>query len=77
LQNKIGTGVSLSKETIKRIDKERGDVSRSQYITRLLEQAYKGGKQKSNVERQRDPGHQPSNHLTDSTTASIGKQTIR
>jgi hypothetical protein len=77
MQNKIGKGVSLPKETIRRIDGERGDVSRSRYITRLLEQAYKGGKRKSNVEQQCDSGHRPSNHLTDSTTASISKQTIK
>lgn len=73
MQNKIGKGISLSKDTVKRIDMERGDVSRSRYITRLLEKAYGGEKQNSIVEQQCDARRQPSNHMTDSTTSSISK----
>jgi hypothetical protein len=34
--------ISLDTKWIKKIDKERGDVPRSRFITRLLEKAYGG-----------------------------------
>jgi hypothetical protein len=34
-------GTSLPAEMLKQIDNERGDISRSRYIFRLLEKAYK------------------------------------
>jgi len=32
--------LSLPKEIVQRIDKEKGDVNRSRYVTRLIEKAY-------------------------------------
>lgn len=34
-------GTSIPAEMLKRIDHERGDISRSRYIFRLLEKAYR------------------------------------
>ena len=33
-------GISFPKELIEKIDKERGDVSRSRFIQRILEKKY-------------------------------------
>jgi hypothetical protein len=35
------TGLSLPNDLIHRIDNDRGDVSRSRYLLRLLEKVYK------------------------------------
>jgi metal-responsive CopG/Arc/MetJ family transcriptional regulator len=35
------TGFSVKRELLERLDKERGDVSRSRYISRLLEAGLK------------------------------------
>lgn len=37
MQSKIAVGISLPKHIISEIDIERGDVSRSRYVLRLLE----------------------------------------
>lgn len=34
------TGVSLRKEILSKIDSERGDISRSKYLQRILERYY-------------------------------------
>lgn len=34
-------GISLPPELVKKIDKERGDIPRSKWILRLLEEAYR------------------------------------
>jgi metal-responsive CopG/Arc/MetJ family transcriptional regulator len=36
------TGLSLPTELVRKIDNERGDISRSRYILRLLEKLYIG-----------------------------------
>jgi metal-responsive CopG/Arc/MetJ family transcriptional regulator len=36
----ISTGLSLPRKLLRKIDIERGDVSRSRYILRLLEKTY-------------------------------------
>ena len=54
MQNKIGTGISFPKKIIKTIDRERGDVSRSRFVLRLLEQVYKEKDQKNSVGFQDD-----------------------
>ena len=41
MQNKIGTGISFPKKIIESIDSDRGDVSRSRFVLRLLEQVYR------------------------------------
>jgi metal-responsive CopG/Arc/MetJ family transcriptional regulator len=38
--NKIATGISFPKELLKQIDKDRGDIPRSRYITKFLEKRY-------------------------------------
>lgn len=40
MHNKIATGISFSKELLKQIDKDRGDISRSRYITKFFEKKY-------------------------------------
>jgi metal-responsive CopG/Arc/MetJ family transcriptional regulator len=37
MQKSVAVGVSLTKEILSKIDTERGDVSRSRYILRLIE----------------------------------------
>lgn len=37
----IVLGISFDEELIKKIDRDRGDVSRSRFIRRLIEEAYK------------------------------------
>jgi metal-responsive CopG/Arc/MetJ family transcriptional regulator len=54
MQNKIAMGISFPKKMIKTIDRERGDVSRSRFILRLLEQVYEEKKQKNGVGSQDD-----------------------
>jgi metal-responsive CopG/Arc/MetJ family transcriptional regulator len=34
-------GISFNEELIKKIDRDRGDVSRSRFVQRLIEEAYK------------------------------------
>lgn len=38
----VTIAVSLPQELVARVDEERGDISRSKYIARLLTQAYDG-----------------------------------
>ena len=38
--NKIAIGISFSEILLKKIDKDRGDVSRSRFITKFLEEKY-------------------------------------
>ena len=40
MQTSISVGISLPRKIMKRIDVERGDVSRSRYLLRLLETVY-------------------------------------
>ena len=37
MQKSVAIGVSLTKEILAKIDTERGDISRSSYILRLIE----------------------------------------
>ena len=36
----ISTGLSLPTELIQKIDSERGDISRSRFLLRIIERAY-------------------------------------
>jgi metal-responsive CopG/Arc/MetJ family transcriptional regulator len=36
MQNMIAVGISIDKEILAEIDKERGDVSRSRYLLKML-----------------------------------------
>jgi metal-responsive CopG/Arc/MetJ family transcriptional regulator len=53
MQLSIAVGVSLPREIITRIDNERGDVSRSRYVLRMVQKVYKdtssGEGQKNNL----------------------------
>lgn len=40
MKNYTSTGLSLPAELVRKIDRERGDISRSRYILRLLEKLY-------------------------------------
>jgi hypothetical protein len=40
MQNYISVGISLPRKIMKKIDEERGDISRSRYLLRLLERTY-------------------------------------
>jgi hypothetical protein len=40
MQNTICVGLSLPKEILKKIDKERQDISRSKYVLRIIEKLY-------------------------------------
>jgi len=40
-QKTIAVGISLPKEVYEKIEKARGDISRSRFIQRLLEKALK------------------------------------
>ena len=40
MQSSIAVGISLPVNIIKKIDTERGDVSRSRYVLRLIEKMY-------------------------------------
>ncbi|HJT83296.1 MAG TPA: hypothetical protein VJ697_02340 [Nitrososphaeraceae archaeon] len=37
MQNTICIGLSLPKEILKKIDEQRGDISRSKYLLRIIE----------------------------------------
>ena len=39
MQKSVAIGLSLTKEILAKIDTERGDVSRSRYILRLIEKS--------------------------------------
>ena len=40
MRKKISTGISFDKEFLHRIDNERGDIPRSKYILRKLQQIF-------------------------------------
>lgn len=40
MRNNKATGISLPNEIIQKIDDKRGDVSRSKYLLRILQQFY-------------------------------------
>jgi metal-responsive CopG/Arc/MetJ family transcriptional regulator len=72
MQNKIAMGISFPKKMIRSIDRERGDISRSRFVLRLLEQVYEEKKQKNSVEQCDDVQvgamHRPVSYTTDSTS---------
>lgn len=41
MQKSKSTGISLPADIMNKIDTERGDVSRSRFLLRLVEQAYR------------------------------------
>ncbi len=38
MKNTVVSGISIKRELLQRIDLERGDISRSRYLSRLVEQ---------------------------------------
>jgi hypothetical protein len=47
-RHKVVMGVCMSKSLQKHIDRERGDIPRSRYISRILEEQFVGKKGKEN-----------------------------
>jgi hypothetical protein len=43
-------GLSLPIELVRRIDTERGDISRSQFLLRLIERCYRDEQKKTEVQ---------------------------
>jgi hypothetical protein len=44
-------GISIPKNMLSRIDQERGDVSRSRYVLRILEKVYLSTDQRSEIKQ--------------------------
>jgi hypothetical protein len=40
IMTKVSIGISFDKDTLEKIDKERGDIARSKYITKVLKKAH-------------------------------------
>lgn len=61
MQNFISVGISLPREIVDKIDNERGDISRSKFVFRLLERLYSASYDKnkasanSSSNNKRDP----------------------
>ena len=59
MQKSIAVGISLLKEIMTRIDTERGDISRSRYLLRMLEKVYQRNKNDEKLlvdtKKSRDP----------------------
>lgn len=45
-RNNIPFSITLPKELLSRIDKERGDVTRSRYLLRIIQEYFKGKNKK-------------------------------
>jgi hypothetical protein len=43
MQSSIAVGISLPKDIVSKIDSERGDISRSRYLLKILERNYRDG----------------------------------
>jgi metal-responsive CopG/Arc/MetJ family transcriptional regulator len=41
VSNAMSVGISLPEQIVEKIDRDRGDVSRSRFLLRLVEHAYK------------------------------------
>jgi metal-responsive CopG/Arc/MetJ family transcriptional regulator len=65
LQDKIATGISIPKNLKDRIDHDRGDVSRSRFILRILEKIY--GREENNAPN--ESRGQPQTHSASSSTS--------
>lgn len=50
MQNCVSAGLSLPKKLMQKIDVERGDISRSRFLLRLIEKVYAGKKDKTGVQ---------------------------
>jgi metal-responsive CopG/Arc/MetJ family transcriptional regulator len=73
MQNKIAMGISFPKKMIKNIDRERGDISRSRFVLRLLEQAYEEKRQKNSVGSQDNVQVGAMDHPVSYTVISTSK----
>ncbi|HKG71894.1 MAG TPA: hypothetical protein VKA87_08340 [Nitrososphaeraceae archaeon] len=65
MQDKIATGISIPKNLKDRIDHDRGDVSRSRFILRILEKIY--GREENNAPN--GSRGQPQTHSASSSTS--------
>ena len=55
MQNSISAGLSLPKDILSKIDNERGDISRSKYILRILERMYLNTNTQGHAIKEKDP----------------------
>ena len=68
LQDKVATGISIPKNLKDRIDLDRGDISRSRYILRILEKVY--GREESNKNNAlNESRREPQAHSVSSSTS--------
>ena len=76
MQDSIAVGVSLPKEIITKIDHDRGDISRSRYMLRLLERIYRSqeSSQDEHIKKQQsEPRLQPEAYSAASIRSSTYK----
>lgn len=50
MKHYTSTGLSLPTEIVDRIDSERGDISRSRFLLRLIERAYRDTQSEKEVQ---------------------------
>lgn len=62
MQSSIAVGISLPANIIKKLDAERGDVSRSRYVLRIIEKMYTVNNQ-NHEGRRSDRGKNNKNSL--------------
>ena len=79
MQNYITAGLSLPKEVLLKIDKERGDIPRSKYILRILQRIFvNAGTPVDDKVTGKDPGHQKLGFKSVSSESSqTGKGVMR
>lgn len=53
MNKKRSVGISFDSVILEKIDKERGDVSRSRFILKILKKIYNKETKNSNIERQK------------------------
>jgi hypothetical protein len=58
MQNYITAGLSLPKDILLKIDKERGDIPRSKYILRILQRMFANAGTPVDKVTGKDSGHQ-------------------
>jgi metal-responsive CopG/Arc/MetJ family transcriptional regulator len=55
MQSSTSVGISLPKKIMSEIDTERGDVSRSRFLLRLLEDKFPAEKRNLQIKKTNDP----------------------
>ena len=76
MQESIPVGISLPKEIMTKIDQDRGDISRSRYVLRLLERIYRSqepGQDEDIKKQQSETRRQPGSYSAASVRSSTYK----